>query len=101
MFYGVGFAITSLTILLLYYRALSQRTVLKLNALEIFETKAKIVFWLSISIPAILSAIAAWLLPTSLGVWSGFIYWLYPIISPMCSVLTKKRRNSLLLAISD
>jgi len=93
VFYGLGFSVTCIVILLLYSHALRKRQELKLNSRELFETKVKVTFWFFIAAPAICSAICAWLLPTKLGVWSGFIYWLYPVIAPIYSIMTAKKRR--------
>ena len=96
VFYGVGFTLTCLVIALLFTHAWRKREELMLDELEIFETKASIGLWLFIAIPPFLSAILAWVLPTKLGVWSGFCYWIYPFISPIFSIQTGKKREKLI-----
>jgi uncharacterized membrane protein len=96
VFYGFGFTITCLIISSLFYYSLKKQKQLKLNAREIFETKVNISLWLMVALPAFTSAIAAWLLPPNLGVWSGFLYWLYLIISPIFAIATNTRRNALI-----
>ncbi len=96
VFYGFGFAITCIIISLLFVYALSKRKQLKLNTREIFETKVNIAMWLMVALPAFVSGIAAWLLPPHIGVWSGFMYWLYLIISPVFSISTDNRRKKLI-----
>jgi len=93
VFYGFGFAFTCSIIALLFHHALRKKEELELNEVELFETRAKMSFWFFISIPALLSVLAAWLLPTNLGVWSGFLYWLYPVLSPIYSIRINKKRK--------
>lgn len=93
VFYGLGFFVTCIVIVLLYLHALGKREVLQLNDREIFETKAKAAFWCFVAGPAIISVLCAWLLPARLGVWSGFIYWLYPVITPAFGILVAKKRK--------
>lgn len=93
VYYGVGFSITCIIIALLYVYSLRKTKQLSLNNREIFETKASIAMWLFIALPALLSAMAAWLLPLKIGVWSGFLYWLYPLITPLFSMRIDKLRK--------
>ncbi|MBL4660047.1 MAG: DUF1211 domain-containing protein [Alcanivoracaceae bacterium] len=95
VFYGFGFTITCLILSSLFLYTLSKTKQLKLNPREVFETKVNIALWLMVALPAFTSAIAAWLLPPTIGVWSGFMYWLYLIISPIFSIKTNNKRQAL------
>ena len=95
VFYGFGFSFTCIVIALLFFHAGRKHAELELNEREILETRVTMNLWLLIAVPAFVSALAAWLLPTDWGVWSGFLYWLYPVISPIYSIKVRKMREKL------
>lgn len=98
IFYGCGLTITCWNIALLFYYALTQQKQLSLNEREIFETKATIVSWMFVSLPAFASALAAWLLPANLAIWSGFLYWFYPLLTPLLSRKINAKRKQLFVS---
>lgn len=93
IFYGLGFAITCFIVAGLFFYALTQKNALKLNDKEIFETKVSMNLWLIVALPPFISAVLAWLLPPNLGIWSGFVYWLYLIMMPVFMIQTQKKRE--------
>jgi len=81
--YGLGFAVQTVMLALLYVRALRAAEQLRLDDLEIFRTKCEVTANLVLAATGLTSAVFAAVLPTSLGIWAGFAYMSLPIIMPI------------------
>jgi len=89
VFYGVGFfAITSLLGLLNYY-CLKINHIFKLNEVEILMTKFELWIWFTQSIVALTSSCIAFFTPIVIGQFSGFVYFLLPLLIPAISISFK------------
>ena len=77
--YGLGFAVVMLIYSLLYRHALKLKDTLELNELEILKTKNEFVLTVIVSATAFISALFAFILPLTLAVYAGFVYWSLPV----------------------
>jgi hypothetical protein len=93
--YGLGFALQTAMLALLYLRALEAATHLRLSPLELLRTRQEVVGNGVLAITGIASALAAALLPLKLGVWAGFVYMTLPL--SMSLTATRFARKSALL----
>jgi hypothetical protein len=99
--YGVGAFSVFMVLMLMYRYALSKTEELELNKIEIFDTKTKIkTNLLMASIPA-LSVLVAIIFYDNLrvGMYSGFVYFLYTPVMMMFGRNVAKRRRSVLSEI--
>jgi uncharacterized membrane protein len=87
--YGVGFAFQTGMLALLYYRALRARQ-LCLDELEALRTREEIVSHGVFAATGLVSSLVAGLLPTSIGIWAGFVYPTLSITMPI--VATRYQR---------
>lgn len=83
--YGIGFAILSAVLMLLYYRAYYCRQLLALNKQEVIFTKQGIGIWAIQSVVGLVSALCAWLLPPQIGMLAPFLYFILPVAIPVCA----------------
>ncbi len=80
--YGIGLALMSLIIALLYRHAHSKKELL-LTEIETIITKSEIASNYILSVSGLLSACFAWLMPPQIAVFAGFIYMALPILMPI------------------
>lgn len=81
--YGLGFALQTAMLALLYLRALKAAATLGLDALETLRTRQGIAMNGVLAATGLASALAAGLLPMGAGVWAGFVYTTLPISMPI------------------
>jgi len=81
--YGLGFAILSAVLMLLYFRAYHCRRVLALSTYEEILTKQGIAIWAIQFLTGLLSALSAWLLPPQFGMLAPFLYFILPVAIPI------------------
>jgi uncharacterized membrane protein len=81
--YGIGFALQTGMLALLYARALAVRDELGLDALERLRTRQEITMHAALATTGLASSLAAAALPTALGIWAGFVYTTLPIVMPL------------------
>lgn len=93
--FGLGFAAVSVILALLYKHALNKADELQLNAVEKMLTQEEIVSSLVLGLTATGSAVFAWIMPYRIGVWSGFIYMILPVIMPIIAVRYAKEVEKL------
>lgn len=93
--YGVGFAVLSAVLMLLYWRALKCKDLLLLNEREVILTKLSRSIWMVQFLVGILTVFSAWLLPAELGVLSPYLYFILPIATPFCAIYYSKRLKQL------
>lgn len=96
--YGVGFAVLSAVLMLLYWRSLKCKEFLALNEFEVIYTKLGIGIWTIQFMTGVFSALSAWLLPSQIGVFSPYLYFILPIATPICAVYYRKQIKKLNLA---
>lgn len=84
--YGVGFAVLSAVLMLLYWRALKCKESLSLNEHELIYTRLGIGIWTIQFMVGVASVLFAWLLPPQIGVFSPYLYFILPIATPLCTV---------------
>jgi len=77
--YGLGFAVQTAMLALLYHRAHRAAATLRLDELERLRTRQEIALHSVLAATGLASALAAALLPTAVGVWAGFVYTTLPI----------------------
>jgi len=75
--YGIGFAILSAVLMLLYCRAYFCRQLLALNKHEEILPKQGIGIWAIQFFTGLISALSAWLLPAQVGMFAPFIYFTF------------------------
>lgn len=81
--YGIGFAILSAVLMLLYFRALQCRQSLALSKHEEIFTKQGIAIWAIQFFTGLFSALSAWLLTLQIGVFAPFLYFILPVAIPL------------------
>lgn len=84
--YGIGFAMLAGTLAALFWMGLVKREELKLDTYEIIRTKESVVIWSIQATVGLFSALWALLLPSWLGVYAGFLFFILPIAMPICGV---------------
>jgi len=84
--YGIGFAIQTSLLALLYLRALRARQTLRLNELERLRTEHEVFDNGLLAATGLISALVAIVLPTSLGGLAGFVYLSLPVTLPLSSL---------------
>ena len=92
--YAIGFAAIAGEILLLNWRAWHLREALRLNAREVAMTRNEIVGW---SVPlsiGLVSLILALTLPVRWVDWSGWIYFLLALITPISRRLLRRNLDA-------
>ena len=89
--YGIGFAVMSALMAVLYLRAKSARKFLNLNEIEIGLTNLEIASWMTLSITGLISALFAWIMPSNIAVFAGFVYMSLPLSMPLVSVHFHKK----------
>jgi uncharacterized membrane protein len=89
--YGIGFAVMSALMAVLYLRAKSARKLLNLNTLEIGITNLEIASWMTLSITGLISALFAWIMPSKIAVFAGFVYTTLPLSMPLVSIHFHKK----------
>ena len=99
--YGVGFAVLSAVLMLLYWRALECKELLALNDHEEIFTKLGIGIWTIQFMTGVFSVLCAWLLPAQLGVYSPYLYFILPIATPLCAVHYSRKIKKLNLTINS
>ena len=96
--YGVGFALQTAMLALLYLRALKAAASLRLDALEALRTRQGIALSAVLALSGLMSALAAGLLPTALGVWAGFVYASLPLTMTLMATRYGRQAESLATA---
>ncbi len=81
--YGIGFALLTGMMALLYARVLKQRNQLALDRMEQLRTIQGFHMFLVQTLVGIASALWAFLLPPHLGVYAGFLYLILPVALPL------------------
>ncbi len=94
-FYGIAFAILSGIILMLFVHAYGMRDKLRLNELEIFDTKGNIVAWCMLSGTGAASFVVAVTVPAGLAPLAGWMYAWLGIGMPWLAWREAKRRQAL------
>jgi uncharacterized membrane protein len=89
--YGVGFALQTTMLALLYARALRAGVELRLDKLERLRTRQELVSHAVLAGTGLVSALVAAVLPTRLGVWAGFIYTTLPITMPLVAMRYRRQ----------
>jgi len=84
--YGLGFALQTAMLALLYLRALTAAAALRLDAVERLRTRQGIAFNAALAATGLASALVAAWLPTRIGVWAGFVYTTLPISMPILAM---------------
>jgi hypothetical protein len=97
--YGIGFAILSAVLMLLYLRAYYCRQLLALNKKEEIFTKQGIGIWAIQSVVGLVSALCAWLLPPQIGMFAPFLYFILPVAIPICAKYYSNQAKQLDAAI--
>jgi hypothetical protein len=100
--YGIGATSVFAVLMLMYRYALKNATLLQLNEIEIFDTRASMqANFLMGSIPFI-SVVMALALRNQLlgGMYSGFAYFLYFPVMFLFGKQTEKRRKKLLVSVA-
>jgi uncharacterized membrane protein len=93
--YGLGFAIQTALLALLYLRAIRARDELGLNGLELLRTRQEVTIHAVLAASGVASALIAAFLPPSLGKWAGFVYATLPIIMPILGVRHSRQADAL------
>lgn len=93
--YGSGFAVLSLMYVLLYYRAIVLGDILRLNALELLNTRMELGLSLVLSLTGLISACFAWLMPSGIDSFAGFIYMTLPFSMPITARRYLKELNKI------
>jgi uncharacterized membrane protein len=93
--YGIGFGALTLVIALLYRHALKNSHALLLNKHETLLTQRSLSIWLTQSVFGMLSAAFAGLMPATIGVYAGFVYFGLGITIPWISIHYERKIRSL------
>lgn len=96
--YGVGFALQTGLLAVLYLRALKAGAILRLDAVERLRTRQEIAMHGALALTGLVSALWAGLLPPWLGVWAGFVYCTLPLSMPALAVGYSRRAEALAAA---
>ena len=89
--YGLGFTALTMMLALLYLRARSVAASLHLTTLERIRTNEEIAIWTTMAITGAISVIFAWLMPTRIGIWTGFIYSSLCLTMPAIAIYYAKK----------
>lgn len=93
--YGLGAAAIFLVLALMYLVAYRRKDSLDLNPKEAFDTKSNIYNnMLMASVPIVSAIIAMFHFSGNFTV-SGMVYWLYPILMPVYSILRERKKKKL------
>lgn len=93
--YGVGVALLSGVLGLLYLHSESESESLNLNPLERLYTRSELVLWSVHGGVGFLSAAFAFLMPASIGVNGGYFYFLLPLVLPLVGIYFGRKRKAL------
>lgn len=93
--YGMGFAAQTAMIAALYLHALRAREQLGLSPIESLRTRQEVALNSVLAATGLASALAAALLPASIGVWSGFVYVTLPVTMSVTAVRYARRADQL------
>lgn len=91
--YGIGYTAMTGIIMMLFVWSLKCKRLIKLNKIEELHTRLNIGVWATLASAGVLSVLFAWLMPSSLAVYAGFVYFLQALIVPF--VTRKYRREEL------
>jgi hypothetical protein len=99
--YGIGACSVFIVLMVMYRYALSKSNELELNRIEIFDTKAKIKTNLLMASIPLISVCVAIIFYTNLmvGMYSGFVYFLYTPVMMIYGRNVDRRRRALLSEI--
>jgi hypothetical protein len=97
--YGLGFAAVYLMLTLLYLHAYRLRDALKLNELEIFDTRYQILRLLTLVTVGLFASILAWI-PATRN-WSGMLYFLLFPVLRTAGMVHRRRRAPYLMAMAN
>ena len=89
--YGLGYALLMLMFVFLYYHAYGLADQLLLNKREKIKTMGNIISFLVQACSGLISAVFAWIMPTSIGIFAGFVYMLLPIVMPFVGIYYSKK----------
>lgn len=89
--YGLGYTALSAMITLLFAHALNLRASLRLNELEIMQTKKDIVSFAIFALTGLLSAAIAIFMPPVIAVYAGFAYSTLAISMPIVAVFYARK----------
>ena len=92
--YGIGTVAFSGALALLYMRVHSVAADLRLNAVERIRTSEEMVSWSIIAATGLTSAAFAWLMPSRVGIYAGFIYFSVGLTMPLVAIRYDKKCRS-------
>lgn len=84
--YGVGFAVITLIVTLLFWHAYQRRNDLGLTGFEVIKTQQMIAVFFTQVVFGVLSATFALLAPPPIGIYAGFVYIGLALVIPLVSV---------------
>ena len=93
--YGIGIFCLAGLMALLYFRAKLAAILLKLNPLELLQTKSDIFSFIIVAAIGLISAIFSWLMPVKYALYAGFFYFALPVILPISESCFKKKRKKI------
>ena len=93
--YSSGWTVASLAILMLFQNALKRREELRLNELEVYETRAEVGAWSILAGTGLVSIAMASLGSGFVITMSGWVYAMLGIIMPVYANLSYRRRQRL------
>lgn len=94
--YGIGWASANATLALLNYHAFRLATSLRLNALEIFETRAQFIAWSMVGGFGLISILISSLVPDDLIGLAGHAYFGLAIVMPLYGRRRARQRHRIL-----
>ncbi len=92
--YGVGFAVVSAVMALLYARALQIAADLALDARETIHTRGDVFGWLIMSVTGLFSALFAVLMPGDFKAFAGFVYFILMFAMPWNAIRFERLAQS-------
>ena len=89
--YGLGLTALSAMLALLNLRARFAAKTLQLNELELIFTNEEIIIWSVQAVTGLISACFAWLMPSRIAVFAGFVYVTFPITMPTVAIYFSRK----------
>jgi len=89
--YGIGLFVMSSLMAVLYLRAKSSSTTFKLNSNELILTNLEIASWTILACTGLCSALFAWIMPSGINVFAGFVYISLSVSMSYISIYYKKK----------
>jgi uncharacterized membrane protein len=99
--YGVGWVSANATLVLLNYRALRLAESLRLNELEIFETRAQMIAWSLVGLFGVISMILTLTVSDDSFALAGRVYFGLAIVMPLYGRLRARQRSRIGVAHTD